>query len=137
MADSMHFFVAMVPPTATKQEAKVRVVNGKPRWFPSEQWARAESELAAHLERFRPSEPFGRDGAGVMLSVEWCFPLQGHADGAPYLKKPDTDNLDKGLKDVMTRLGWWEDDCRVFVENIVKIHSRVPGIRIDIEEVKG
>ena len=133
MADSYHFFMAMVPPTATKQEAKVRVVDGKPRWFPSDAWAKAESDLMAHLERFRPDEPIAE--GGVLLSVEWCFPAEGHADGAPYLKKPDTDNLEKGLKDVMTRLGWWDDDARVFCETAVKMHSRVPGIRIDIEVV--
>ena len=49
--------------------------------------------------------------------------------------KPDTDNLQKGLKDAMTKLGWWKDDCQVFSEHVTKIYSRVPGIRIDIEEV--
>lgn len=131
--DSRHFFMAMVPPTATKQEAKVKVVGGKPRWFPSQAWADAESELRAHLERFRPDEPI--TSGAVMLSVEWCFPAAGHADGEPYIKKPDTDNLEKGLKDVMTELGWWDDDKRVFSEHATKLHSRIPGIRIDIEVV--
>lgn len=132
--DSCHFFMAMIPPTSTKQEAKVRVKDGKPYWYPSEQWAKAESTLRAHLERFRPQEPMKSNA--IVLSVEWCFPLDGHADGEPYIKKPDTDNLDKGLKDVMTDLGWWDDDARVFAESIVKVHSRIPGIRIDVEEVE-
>lgn len=135
MADSRHFFMAMeCPPKATKQEHQVRVVGGKPKFFPSKAWRDAESTLRAHLERHRPPEPIR---GGVILSVEWCFPLDGHADGEPFLDKPDTDNLDKGLKDVMTELGWWADDCRVFGENILKLHSKVPGIRIDIEEVGG
>lgn len=136
-ADSRHFFMAMIPPKATKQEAKVTVGrDGKPHWYPSERWSRAEADIASRLERFRPEEPIAGDGVGVILSVEWCFPLDGHADGEPYLDKPDTDNLDKGLKDIMTGLGWWDDDARVFCESIVKVHGRIPGIRIDIEEVR-
>lgn len=136
--DPMHFFCAMVPPTATKQEKKWR--KGKdPETgedilipYPSEAWARAEADLAAHLERFRPAEPL--EGA-VALEVVWAFPLDGHADGEPYVKRPDTDNLQKGLKDIMGTLGWWKDDAIVFSDHAVKIHSRVPGIRIDMEVV--
>ena len=126
--------MAFKPPTATKQEAKVKVGrDGKPHWHPSQAWANAESTLTAHLDKHRPDEPIQ---GGVVLDVTWCFPKGGHADGEPYLKKPDTDNLQKGLKDVMTKLGWWKDDCLVFSEHVTKIYSRVPGIRIDIEEVE-
>ena len=127
--------MAMIPPTATKQEAKVRIgKDGKPHWYPSESWSKAESTLTAHLDRFKPKEPIR---GPVMLEVLWCFPKDGKPDGTPYTKKPDTDNLDKGLKDIMTRLGWWVDDAQVFSELIVKVHSRVPGIRIDIHEPYG
>ena len=131
--DSHHFFMAMIPPKATKQEAKVKIGrDGKPHGYPSERWSRAEADIASRLERFRPDEPMT---GPVLLSVTWCFPLDGEADGTPYTDKPDTDNLDKGLKDIMTEMGWWTDDCIVFDERITKIHSRIPGVRIDIEEV--
>ncbi len=140
MADSLHFFMAMEnPPTATKQEHQVSVVYDKakgkhvPRFRPSQAWSDAESLLRAHLEPHRPREPL--EGA-IILDTTWCFPKKGHADGEPYTDKPDTDNLEKGLKDVMTELGWWKDDKTVFSSRTTKIHSRVPGIRIDIEEVK-
>jgi len=134
MADSMHFFVAMEPPTATKQEAKVKVGrDGKPRWYPSEAWAAAESKLRAHLE---PHRPVKKMTGPVVLDVTWCFPKGEHVDGEPYVEKPDTDNLQKGLKDVMTELGWWVDDKQVWAEAVAKIYSRVPGIRIDIEELE-
>jgi Holliday junction resolvase RusA-like endonuclease len=139
MADSYHFFMAIEkPPKATKQEHQVScvidVATGRPvpRFHPSRAWADAESLLRAHLEPHRPAKPIE---GGVMLDVTWCFPKGGHADGAPYLARPDTDNLDKGLKDVMTELGWWKDDAQVFSEHVTKVYGRVPGIRIDIEEV--
>lgn len=130
----MHFFCAMEPPTATKQEHRVSMAGGKVRFFPSERWAAAEADLMAHLERFRPPEPMR---GAVILDVTWCFPAQGRADGTPHVAKPDTDNLMKGLKDVMTRLGWWVDDAQVFEETCTKVWGRVPGIRIDIEELEG
>lgn len=134
MGDSNHFFMAMERvPTATKQERKWFVDdNGQMRSYPSPAWSKAESTLRAHLESHKPARP--AKGA-IVLDVTWCFPKAGRADGEPYLKRPDTDNLQKGLKDVMTALGWWEDDAQVFSEHATKVYSRVPGIRIDIEEV--
>lgn len=107
--------------------------DGKPRSYPSDAWRKAESELEAHLDRYRPEHPTEH---AVILDVVWCFPSEGHADGAPYVKKPDTDNLQKGLKDVMTKLGWWKDDAQVFSEHATKVYSRIPGIRIDVREVE-
>lgn len=132
MADSKHFFMAMVPPTATQQEKKMGVRNGKPFTYPDERWEKARDELWAHLEPHRPGKPMA---AGVVLDVTWCFPANGCPDGSPWIDKPDTDNLQKGLKDIMTDLGWWIDDAQVFSEHATKIHSRVTGIRIDIEEI--
>lgn len=133
-----HFFEAFVPPKATKQMHEVAVVRDKltgeyvPRFHKSRAWDEAEATLRAYLERHRPDEPLS---CGVVLDVTWCFPADGHADGEPYLAVPDTDNLEKGLKDVMTDLGWWEDDRLVFSEHATKIHSSVPGLRIDVEAV--
>jgi len=139
MADSKHFFMAMEHvPTATKQEKKVRWTKNSrgtkvPVFYPSEAWSDAEASLRAHLEQHKPSKPMC---GPVVLDVTWCFPKDGYADGEPYTKKPDTDNLQKGLKDVMTELGWWKDDAQVFSEHATKIHSRITGIRIDIEEIE-
>lgn len=133
MADPKHFFMAMVPPTATQQEKKIGVRNGKPFTYPDEKWDKARDTLWAHLEPHRPAEPMT---GGISMVTVWCFPkADGHEDGEPWTVKPDTDNLQKGLKDIMTRLGWWEDDALVADDRVVKIHSDVPGIRIDIEEI--
>ncbi|MBQ9000509.1 MAG: RusA family crossover junction endodeoxyribonuclease [Eggerthellaceae bacterium] len=140
MADSRHFFAAFEPPTATQQEHVVRVVFDKsrgkhvPRFVPSDAWEAARDAIWARLEPHRPAEKMS---GAVVLDVTWCFPKGEHADGEPYVDKPDTDNLQKGLKDIMTKLGWWKDDAQVFSEHATKIYSRVPGIRIDIEEVGG
>lgn len=51
--------------------------------------------------------------------------------------KPDTDNLQKMLKDVMTELNFWKDDALVASEVIEKFWAEVPGIYIRIEELEG
>lgn len=134
--DPMHFFVACEPPTATQQEKGIRIVevNGKrvPRTYPKPSWERARDYIKSRLAAFAPDDPIEK-GSPVLLSVTWCFANEGEVDGTPHIVKPDTDNLDKGLKDIMTALGWWDDDAQVFSEHIVKVWSRVPGIRIDID----
>ena len=130
---SLHFFMAMNPPTATKQEHRVSMSGGRVRVFPSPAWARAADDLRAHLEGHRPEEPLR---GPVRLSTVWCFGSSRHGDGTPKTSRPDTDNLQKGLKDLMTDLGWWADDSQVFSETCTKIWSRIPGIRIDIDVVE-
>ncbi|MGN1109503.1 MAG: RusA family crossover junction endodeoxyribonuclease, partial [Oscillospiraceae bacterium] len=49
--------------------------------------------------------------------------------------KPDTDNLQKLLKDCMTQLHFWRDDCLVASENVVKYWANKPGIYVKIEVI--
>ena len=68
--------------------------------------------------------------------TKWCFLDDGkHGNGTYRITKPDTDNLQKLLKDCMTRVGFWEDDALVASEIVEKFWSQVPGIYIRIEEL--
>ena len=51
------------------------------------------------------------------------------------ITRPDTDNLNKLLKDVMTDMGFWEDDALISMEYIWKVLSDEPGIWICVEEL--
>lgn len=127
----IEFFMPMVPPTVTHQEKKVRVVNGKPIFYEPEELKSARVKLEAHLAKHIPEKSFD---SGVYLGVKWCFPLSGkHRDGEYRITKPDTDNLQKLLKDVMTTLGFWKDDAIVASEHVEKFWARVPGIYVVIE----
>jgi Holliday junction resolvase RusA-like endonuclease len=68
--------------------------------------------------------------------VKWCFPRGRHKDGQYKITKPDTDNLDKMLKDVMTEVGFWKDDAQVASEIIEKFWADVPGIYVEIYELE-
>ena len=127
----MNFFIAMHPPTATAQERKVKVVNGKPIFYDPPAVKSAKELLSAYLAQHRPPQPMI---GGLSLRVLWLFPRGTHPHGAWRTTKPDTDNLQKMLKDCMTRVGFWEDDAQVAREIIEKRWSDEPcGIYIEIE----
>lgn len=129
------FFIPMVPPTATHQEKKVHVANGKPAFYEPPELKTARQKLMAYLAKHVPETK--HEGA-VYLGVKWCFPIQGrHRDGEYRTSKPDTDNLQKLLKDVMTRLGFWEDDAQVASEHAEKFWAKVPGLYVVVEGLEG
>lgn len=47
--------------------------------------------------------------------------------------RPDGDNLIKMIKDVMTQLGYWNDDAQVYSETIERFYGDVPGVLVRIE----
>lgn len=69
------------------------------------------------------------------MVVKWCFPCGDHRDGEYRITKPDTDNLQKMLKDVMTDLHFWKDDAQVASEICEKFWAERPGIYIRIENI--
>ena len=125
------FFLAMVPPTITHQQHKIAVVKGKPRFYDPPELKAARAKLEAHLAKHAPDQPYTD---GVRLTVKWLFPCHAKARNGQYrTTKPDTDNLQKLLKDVMTKLHFWTDDALVASEVIEKFWADVPGIYIRIE----
>ena len=127
------FFMAMDPPTCTYQEKQVAVIKRKPVFYDSPKVKAAKQKLIGHLMRHRPGKQYE---AGVRLVVRWCFPRVRHADGEYRITKPDTDNLQKMLKDCMTICGYWRDDALVASELTEMFWADIPGIYIRIEELE-
>lgn len=125
----------MNPPTVTAQERQVRVINGKPRFYEPERIQAAKNLLTWHLREHRPDAPI--TGA-VELYTVWLFPRgKAHKSGEWRITRPDTDNLQKMLKDCMTKCGYWNDDAQVAREIIEKRWSDEPtGIFIRIETLE-
>lgn len=132
MTDGMEFFMAMNPPTITHQEKQVHVVKGKPVFYEPEELKQARVKLLACLAKHVPETPYT---TGVELVTKWCFPRGQHPDGVYRISKPDTDNLQKLLKDCMTALMFWQDDALVAREITEKFWSEIPGIYIRIQEL--
>lgn len=129
----IEFFMPMIPPTATHQEKQVHVLHGKPIIYEPPELKAARGKLESHLSYHAPKEPMK---GPVRLMVKWLFPVTGkHRNGEYKATRPDTDNLEKLLKDVMTKLGFWKDDAQVAQEMIEKFFAELPGIFIHAEEL--
>jgi len=124
----------MITPTKTHQEKQVRVVKGKPIFYEPAELKAVRSKLMAHLAKHIPEEKYT---AAVRLTTKWLFPSGKHGDGIYKTTKPDTDNLIKMLKDVMTDLKYWTDDSLVASEVTEKFWADRPGIYIKIENLYG
>lgn len=129
----IEFFMSMQPPTVTHQEKRVMIRDGKPVFYEPAELKAARQKLRAYLLHSRPEKPAD---VPVELVVKWCFPVSGkHHNGEYRSTKPDTDNLQKLLKDCMTDVGYWKDDALVCRELVEKFWSDIPGIYIRITEL--
>ena len=129
------FFLPIVPPTITDQTHRIGKRKNNTGFFvyDSPELKTARSKLTAHLAGRAPDTPI--TGA-VQLVVKWCFPVTGgHKDSEWKTSKPDTDNLQKMLKDCMTTVGFWKDDAQVASEVVQKFWADVPGIFVSVESL--
>ena len=125
----------MDPPTVTHQEKQARVVNEKPVFYEPPELRTARQKLTDHLAQNRPNVKLS---GPLELVVTWCFPTQDPKKVGQYrTTPPDTDNLNKMLKDCMTRLGFWNDDAQVCREIIEKFwtDTQHQGIYIGVKQL--
>lgn len=132
----MRFKLKIIPPTATAQQKGEQIISGRIHHYKKKNVRQAEAILRDALMPYLPAEPIV--DKPIRLSVLWMFPYpksaRKHKPGHSRWKitRPDTDNLNKLLKDVMTDMGFWKDDALISLENIQKIYDDEPGIRISI-----
>lgn len=132
---TLKFFLPMKPPTVTHQCKRVAPGrDGRVRHYEDGRLKAAREKLMAHLAGRAPAAPL--TGA-LRLLVKWCFPLTGrHRDGQYKTTRPDTDNLQKLLKDCMTDAGFWTDDAQVVSEICEKFYAALPGLYIAVEQLE-
>lgn len=129
----MHFFLSMDPPTKTQQEHRFgKRKDGSMYVYEDRELKEARAKLRHALFKVAPDQKL--KGA-IRLTVKWLFPKGKHPNGAYKTTKPDTDNLNKMLKDEMTHVGFWNDDAQVVSEIIEKFWAEHPGIFVNIEEI--
>lgn len=128
----IEFFLAMQPPTETHQEKKVAVVSGKPVFYEPDELKDARQKLTAYLAKHVPSKKLT---GPLQLVTKWCYPRGSHKNGEYKTTKPDTDNMIKLLKDVMTGLGFWKDDALIVSEITEKFWAEVPGIYVCVRKL--
>lgn len=130
----------IIPPTTTAQQKGVFVRGGRAHFFVKKNVRDAENFLAAMLQAYTPPNPFA---GAVELCATWVFPYRksepkrNTAAGAyiPHTSRPDLDNLEKGLLDVLTRLRFWADDSQVAQKKTIKAWGARPFLHIHIREI--
>ena len=133
----MKFKLKMIPPTATAQQKGEQIIGGRIHHYKKKNVRQAEAILRDALLPYVPAEPI--TDAPISLWAIWMFPYpksaKKHQPGNARWKitRPDTDNLNKLLKDVMTDMGFWKDDALICNEFIEKMYSDEPGIAIIIQ----
>ena len=114
------FFIPMRPPTTTHnaKELHAYMKGGKPCavLHDSSELKAARAKLHAYLAPHAPEKPIP-------------------AGGSWRTSKPDTDNLEKALKDEMTRLHFWHDDAQVCSEIVEKFWADICGVFVQVEEL--
>lgn len=128
----------IVPPTATAQQKGVFVHNGRAHFFTKQKVRDAEDFLAALLAPHAPAEPLR---GGIYLQARWCFPYRKSERKSvtnagreiAHTVRPDLDNLEKALLDVLTRLRFYEDDSQIFTKSTAKVWGPKPYLAIALK----
>lgn len=132
----LQFFMAMEHvPTVTAQEHKIVIRNGKPFYYDPPELMAARQKLTDCLAAHRPESWIG---GPIELTTTWCFHTEdSRLDGTLKITKPDTDNINKLLKDCMTQLRFWNDDAQVCREIIEKywVKTSPSGIWVRIRQL--
>lgn len=125
---AVEFDLLFEPKTVTSQQKGVNYQSR--RHYTKPEVVKAKKELAFLLRPYVPPEPFD---CPVALHTVWRFKRgKTKKDGEYRATKPDTDNIQKLLKDTMEDLGFWKDDSRVVDDRCEKIWSDEPGIFVRI-----
>lgn len=129
---SIEIFINVEPPTVTSQQKGVNF-RAK-RFYKTDEVKRAEDLFRTGLHGQQPKTPC--EGP-VKLTVVWMYGIKGdHHNGEPKTSRPDLDNTQKILQDVMTEMGFWKDDSQVVALSSSKSWSTTPGIYIRVEQVE-
>lgn len=140
----IEFKIRCVPPKHTAQGSSMILKNFKTGKFfigkkSNSNATQAKNELIALIYPYAPQKPLV---GALELSVVWKYPWRASEpkknklNGFRYCDtKPDADNLTKALADILTRLGFWQDDAQVSILNFTKMWADEPGIEIKIKEL--
>ncbi len=104
------------------------------RTYKTDALKRWEQRLEQGLKGYVPEKPI--DGP-IRMSATFGYRASRKKDiGKWKVTRPDTDNMVKTIKDVMTRLGFWTDDAQVTFETCKKMWVSDPGIEIIVASLE-
>lgn len=137
-------FIPGDPDTVTAQQKGLKIMRSRtgkyyPQFYEKPEVRAANSKLAYKLMDFKPADPIT---GPIELMIVWAF-----ANGKRPKKnintfretRPDLDNLNKNIMDILTRLKFWNDDSQVAKLLLMKrwVADENAGIHITINQIEG
>lgn len=129
----MKFYVRMdeVPKTTAQQK---KFSTKTKTFYKTSKIKQSEYLLARALSGKQPRKTYDTP---IELSVTWLFPhTKKSKDGERKGTRPDLDNLQKLLQDIMCKLGYYKDDSLITDLKVKKRWHRHSGLIIEINEVE-
>lgn len=129
------FVLDIEPPRATAQEKQITWKNHKPIFYAPAKLKVAKKLIIDALNNYKPDKPFT---TACKLTTIWVFSSKSkRKEFELKATKPDTDNLQKMLKDCLTKCGFWQDDALCAIEHCEKRWSnKCRGILIQLQELE-
>jgi len=134
----MKIILHIPPPKCTAQQQKTGVRHGKIIKYDPPNVKEMKATWTRELMPHRPLEPL--EGA-LCLEVLFAYPYRQadakKAQGLDIWKdtQPDCDNLNKGLADIMEKLGFFSNDGQISMLIVEKIWSETPRVEIKLNEL--
>ena len=134
MTYAVEFFEPMKLPTKTHNEL-MPVKRGEGlSIIKTPELLDVEADWEAHLGRHVPEAPI--DGAmSVKMTLLYGLP-DGKEQFEPKTTKPDVDNVEKTVYDVMAKLGFFTNDAHVASSLTTKAWGEPQGIYVRIEQIE-
>lgn len=129
----MKFYVRMdeVPKTTAQQK---KFSTKTKTFYKTSKIKQSEYLLVRALSGRQPRKTYDTP---IKLSVTWLFPhTKKSKDGERKGTRPDLDNLQKLLQDIMCKLGYYKDDSLITDLTLKKRWHRHSGLIIEINEVE-
>ena len=115
----------------TTHQSGTRIDFRSRRTYKSKQLQEVEAFYTKLLKPFTPKEPIE---GGALVDISFYYKTAKRQRGLPRLARPDVDNMAKTVLDVMTELGYWNDDSQVIQLKAGKYNSESNKICIKVSE---
>lgn len=124
------------PPSKTAQQKGETIINGRIHHYEKKEVTQAKEAIAWQLKPYAPKDPLT---GPIYVKIEWRFELKRCKKRAWKVTRPDLDNLEKGLLDVLTDLNFWNDDAQIVMKSTCKKEVPVGEglLEIRIEQIGG